>query len=69
MCDGTNHNLIEIYRTGYEDKDQDVVRWCTDCGAIAVDSDMDNRTYPGRIVSMKFPKMIYANDVEEEIIQ
>jgi hypothetical protein len=55
MCDGINHNWKEIYRYGYEDEEQPVVRWCRDCGAIVVDVDYDGRTYPGRIMKTIIP--------------
>lgn len=29
-----------------------VVRWCNECGAVVVDTDVDNRTKPGE---MMFP--------------
>lgn len=38
--------------------EQDVVRWCTDCGAVVIDIDFDGRTYPGRVKEMQFPKII-----------
>lgn len=56
MCDKTNHNLIEIYRDGWEDEPNAVVRWCEDCGAIVVDGEMDGRTSPGAVRKMLFPK-------------
>jgi hypothetical protein len=33
------------------------IRWCPECGAIVIDIDSDNRTFPGRIMKMKFPKI------------
>ena len=55
MCKAGKHNLKVIYRDGYEDHDQNVVRWCEDCGAVVVDVDYDNRTNAGQIMKMKFP--------------
>lgn len=54
MCDGHNHPLREIYRSGHDI--QDVVRWCPDCGAVVVDGEMDGRVRPGHVVPMQFPK-------------
>lgn len=34
-----------------------VVRWCPVCGAVVVDLEYDNRTYSGRVVRMKLPKI------------
>jgi hypothetical protein len=61
MCNGTNHNLVEIYRDGYADDINTVVRWCKDCGAVVVDSDYDGRTMPGHNSPMRFPNMLYKN--------
>jgi DNA polymerase len=50
------HDLIVIciaQETAYE---ENVVRWCKNCGAIVVDTDFDNRTKPGDIVPMMLPK-------------
>ena len=55
-CENGLHNLIEIYRNGYCDHENDVVRWCETCGAIVVDIDYDNRTHPGKIMKLKLPK-------------
>ena len=57
MCDLQNHNLEEIYSKNI-DGCEEVVRWCSDCGAVVVDIDYDNRTYPGGVIPMKFPKII-----------
>jgi hypothetical protein len=49
------HNLQEIYSEGQDTRY--VVRWCTDCGAIVVDVDVDGRVMPGRYSRMKFPRI------------
>lgn len=58
------HPLKEIYRTnrGFEDE---VVRWCPECGAIVVDCDLDNRIYPGRVMKMRLSKL-YRKIRQEE---
>ena len=50
------HPLKEIYRDtdGFVDI---VVRWCPECGAVVVDSDLDGRTYPGKIMNMKLCRL------------
>lgn len=51
------HSLINIYSTPYlsvEDGYQ-IVRWCENCGAVVVDVYSDGRTYPGELMTMKFP--------------
>ena len=58
-CTNGSHQLIDIYRHGYEDEEVAVVRWCTECGAVVVDVDMDGRIAPGHIMKMRFPKSVY----------
>lgn len=55
MCDGKNHPLKEIFRSGYQDDIQSVVRWCPDCGAVVVDGEYDGRVRAGDIMQMQFP--------------
>lgn len=55
MCTGPNHDLKEIFRSGPLDDIQSVVRWCSDCGAIVVDGELDGRVRPGAVLTMKFP--------------
>jgi valyl-tRNA synthetase len=56
MCDGKNHHLKEIFRAPESPYDTEyVVRWCSECGAIVVDIDIDNRTSPGAGRKMEFP--------------
>jgi hypothetical protein len=56
--DGTKHNAqflqeISYSRDGYDA--ETVVRWCSCCGAIVVDVEMDGRLMD-QVVPMKFPK-------------
>jgi len=62
-CNGQTHNLVVIYSVATNDAPDSevVVRWCSDCGAVVADLDVDNRTVPGRVVSMKLPRMMYPN--------
>jgi hypothetical protein len=58
MCDGRKHNLIDIlFEPGDLPGLESVVRWCSDCGAIVIDSDIDGRTWPGKVMKMRFPKI------------
>lgn len=34
-----------------------IVRWCPECGAVVIDCEVDGRTYPGRRMPMKLPRM------------
>ena len=59
MCDNRNHNLEEIIRIGtYDNGVYKVVNWCSDCGAIVIDGEIDGRIYPGRYMKIRFPKEI-----------
>lgn len=60
-CDGNNHELIDIcsFKDISLEGAYDVVRWCTCCGAVVVDKDIDNRIFAGRICKMKFPRLAY----------
>jgi hypothetical protein len=44
---------------------QTVVRWCRNCGSVAIDTDVDGRTNPGDVMLMKFPRITqqYARGV------
>jgi hypothetical protein len=35
----------------------EVVRWCSHCGAVVVDLDFDGRTKPGYFKQVQFPKI------------
>lgn len=60
MCDGKNHNLEVIFEHCYLWDTLAVVRWRSDCGAVVVDQEHDNRLSPGHYMKMKFPKQ-YKN--------
>jgi hypothetical protein len=58
--DGHKHSaefLQEIISTkdGYDT--ETIVRWCSCCGAIVVDTEVDNRLM-GQVVPMKFPTVV-----------
>ena len=54
-CQKGNHKLEVILSTGGAYHEYTVVRWCSICGAIVVDIDIDNRTCPGDVTEMKLP--------------
>ncbi len=58
MCDKVNHKLKIIYAVRGCYGESEVVRWCSDCGGVVVDVDIDNRTNPGFIRKMELPKEI-----------
>ena len=47
--------MVEIYRVGSDHDVEDVVKWCTNCGAVVIDGEYDNRTAPGKVMKMRFP--------------
>jgi len=57
-CKKGNHPLIEINNFSIGYGGYEVVRWCPECGAVVVDIDVDNRTMPGRVMKMKWPKVL-----------
>lgn len=56
-CNKGNHPLREIYRGGYVDEENTVVRWCPACGCVVVDLDYDGRTNPGYHMKMQVPEI------------
>lgn len=62
MCDLKNHNLKVLSRSpaGFYDGEECVVRWCKDCGGVAVDIDIDGRMMgPGDVMKMEFPGVLH----------
>lgn len=58
-CTGTTHDLKSILRTnGGAPGVESVVRWCANCGAVVVDTDVDGRTQPGDVMAMRFPRAV-----------
>lgn len=49
-------NLKEIILY-HQSMTEEVVRWCSHCGAVVVDEDYDGRTNPGAIRAMEFPAL------------
>jgi hypothetical protein len=61
QCFKGKHDLIVVYRICRPYDEEEVVRWCRNCGSIVVDLDVDNRTHPGRIMKMESPRYIINN--------
>lgn len=54
-CRDGQHTWQVIYRAGSE-LNEEVVRWCTYCGAVVIDEEMDGRLNPGVIEPIRFPQ-------------
>lgn len=57
-CRKGDHSLVAIYsadRPGHEE----VVRWCSICGAVSVDVEYDGRTNAGQVMKMRAPSALY----------
>lgn len=53
-----NHDLIEISSKVGMYSEEYIVRWCTECGAIVIDEEIDGKImHPGGIMKMKYPKI------------
>ena len=57
-CNTGAHDLIEVARCGYDEDEQEVIRWCSVCGAIVGDYDYDGRTQAGGGFKMMGPKVL-----------
>lgn len=55
---GKDHALEEIYSQDAGPGIEHVVRWCSRCGDVVVDVDVDSRTDPGRVMPMRFPSCV-----------
>jgi hypothetical protein len=70
MCDGKNHDLIDIVEYDINSMSSKVLRWCSTCGAIVIDVDYDGRTNPGQVMKMRFPKVLdYYMELREKHIK
>ncbi len=47
-------------------EDETVVRWCTDCGSVVIDTDYDGRTQPGAILPMRTPYIMKHVEVLDD---
>lgn len=57
------HPLKAIYTDsdGFVDR---VIRWCPECGAVVIDTDVDGRVYPGNFMNMQLSNLYI--EVREE---
>lgn len=60
-CKEGQHSLIRITSNDINSFETEIVRWCTECGAIVVDMEVDNRTFPGKYMKMKIPTITKNN--------
>ena len=60
QCHIGNHKLEIIHESAEYFGEVQTVRWCSVCGSIVIDVDVDNRTMAGRIMSMKSPNITKA---------
>ena len=57
-CKSGKHDLVVIYEQDTISPGVSaVVRWCSTCGSIVIDRDVDGRTQPGYIMLMKSPEI------------
>ncbi len=56
-CFKGSHKLIKIHEAGC-DLETMVIRWCSICGSIVIDTDVDGRIYPGNVMKMKNPECL-----------
>ena len=54
-CKKGKHDLRFIMRQSINILEDDVVKWCSICGCIVIDTESDGRIYPGRIMKMASP--------------
>lgn len=60
-CFGADHEFEVISsRSAGDPGVSAVVRWCSRCGGVVVDADIDGRTDPGRFAAMRFPATVAA---------
>jgi valyl-tRNA synthetase len=57
-CQNGKHKLTEVLRKVRLDYTEEVVNWCTNCGAIVVDIEVDGRLSPGGHTKMQFPSIV-----------
>ncbi len=61
-CKKGSHQLKLILEQNIGYGSSNVVRWCTWCGAVVIDTDTDNRVDPGAMMKMQFPKRLIRKD-------
>lgn len=56
-CIQGQHTLKSITELSHWDGSAQVVRWCSVCGAIVIDTQIDKRIFPGQIMPMEYPDL------------
>ena len=56
-CKEGEHKLEMITALAHWDGSSQVVRWCSVCGGIVIDLQIDNTIRPGHYMKMKFPEI------------
>ena len=56
------HNLMQIVKLKVGRDEYMVVRWCTRCGAVVVDSELDSQNISGGVVPMLTPTILYPKE-------
>lgn len=57
-CKIGHHSLINIMNIPQEYDSHTIIRWCSICGAVVGDTDVDGRIHPGHVFKMMLPKNI-----------
>ena len=55
-CLKGKHKLESITELSHWDGSAQVVRWCSICGSIVIDTQIDHRIFPGQVMPMKSPE-------------
>lgn len=55
--DKCNLKLVDITRLDTPLEEEKRVMWCSYCGAVVVDLEVDGRTYPGYFKPVHFPEI------------
>ena len=56
-CQTGVHPFIKIMTSPVWIDEEEVVRWCPECGAIVVDCDIDGRVMPGYYKKLRYPNI------------
>ena len=57
-CKRGLHPFEVIYSLSHSDQESTVVNWCSICGTISVDLDIDGRIKPGAVQKATRPKIL-----------
>ena len=69
-CKKGKHTLVEVWMAQHQwDGSAALVMWCSVCGAIVVDLEIDSRVYPGKVKKMQYTDLFKKELDSEEIKQ